>query len=883
MKKLKNAILIAITVCALFCADAIFTSCGKYTLPRPAGVYVEQTTLTLKWNSIKYATNYVVKITDEVNSREETVSYNEFSLQSFAAGKYNLQVKAVEINGKYKDSDWSKTVVFQREKENGLTYVLSKDKKTYEVTGYNGVETEIVIPDTYRGKDVVSVAEGAFERKNTVTSIKLGAKIKSIGARAFGACELLESIVLPDGLMSIGNNAFQSCKKLEEIFIPYGVQKIPSDAFSYCSSLKNVVFPEELAEIGSNAFYRCALAEITLPSTTATISAHAFEECSELKKANLGGTKTIGEQAFKNCASLTSVVMSKVKTVNSYAFENCAEIESLTLTSVEEIGDGAFYDCGSLSAVDIGTSINGIGSVAFYGTSIWNNAENVVYIGTDDARYAVGCKNSALTGIYSNNTISDPNGLVWEPNVLGIANRAFMIYDPNTQLFSGHPSLRAVALSDTIVGIGERAFFGAKILQSLTVGTSTEKIGKYAFSLSGIMNIEFPSDGNGFSIKEINDYAFYGCANLTRINGSTKGLFPKTLERIGIRAFNNTSFLKSDTKGDGAVYFGGWAVGYVGSVTNLILDKDDLRGVADYAFYKNENVIAVSSVSTELKYIGRGAFSKCPNLAEAYFANASGLQKVGSYAFYHCEKLTSIELPSSLEEIGNSVFSGCKTLKTVSFAKNGEESRLKAISDHAFFNCVALGSIAVPNGVETIADSAFSGCAELKTVSFGDGIKSIGDRAFKNCVALGEITFGKNLESIGSRAFYGCNGLTAVRLSGKVKYIEDYAFYGCEKLKEITLNEGLVSIGKNAFAECKSLDNVVLPVSLEEIRSYAFRSCEKLSEITIGENVVSIGKHAFYNCKNLTIFVESETEPEGFEKLWNSSGRKVVWGYRKDN
>ena len=534
---------------------------------------------------------------------------------------------------------------------------------------------------------------------------------------------------------------------------------------------------------------------------------------------------------------------------------------------------------GSLSAVDIGTSINGIGSVAFYGTSIWNNAENVVYIGTDDARYAVGCKNSALTGIYSNNTISDPNGLVWESNVLGIANRAFMIYDPNTQLFSGHPSLRAVALSDTIVGIGERAFFGAKILQSLTVG----KIGKYAFSLSGIMNIEFPSDGNGFSITEINDYAFYGCANLTRINGSTKGLFPKTLERIGIRAFNNTSFLKSDTKGDGAVYFGGWAVGYVGSVTNLILDKDDLRGVADYAFYKNENVIAVSSVSTELKYIGRGAFSKCPNLAEAYFAKASGLQKMGSYAFYHCEKLTSIELPSSLKEIGNSVLSGCKTLKTVSFAKNGEESRLKAISDHAFFNCVALGSIAVPNGVETIADSAFSGCAELKTVSFGDGIKSIGDRAFKNCVALGEITFGKNLESIGSRAFYGCNGLTAVRLSGKVKYIEDYAFYGCEKLKEITLNEGLVSIGKNAFAECKSLDNVVLPVSLEEIRSYAFRSCEKLSEITIGENVVSIGKHAFDNCKNLTIFVESETEPEGFEKLWNSSGRKVVWGYRKDN
>ena len=65
---------------------------------------------------------------------------------------------------------------------------------------------------------------------------------KVIANSAFNRCSSLTSIVIPDGVISIDISAFYGCSSLTEIVIPDSITSIGSSAFSYCSSLKDVYY-----------------------------------------------------------------------------------------------------------------------------------------------------------------------------------------------------------------------------------------------------------------------------------------------------------------------------------------------------------------------------------------------------------------------------------------------------------------------------------------------------------------------------------------------------------------------------------------------------------------------------------------------------------------
>ena len=158
-----------------------------------------------------------------------------------------------------------------------------------------------------------------------------------------------------------------------------------------------------------------------------------------------------------------------------------------------------------------------------------------------------------------------------------------------------------------------------------------------------------------------------------------------------------------------------------------------------------------------------------------------------------------------------------------------------------------------------------------------DSLVSIGDRAFYQCSGLSTLDLGQGVTEIGDYAFGSCSALTSVVIPDSVEKIGNYAFYGCSGVTELDLGS-VKTIGDNAFARMTSLTSVEIPASVESIGGYAFRGCRSLTTVNLSGNVEEIGVHTFFGCDQATIYTDAESIGAGWDGLWNSSYRPVVWG-----
>ena len=93
-------------------------------------------------------------------------------------------------------------------------------------------------------------------------------------------------------------------------------------------------------------------------------------------------------------------------------------------------------------------------------------------------------------------------------------------------------------------------------------------------------------------------------------------------------------------------------------------------------------------------------------------------------AFYKCENLTDIKIPSKVKSIGAQTFSG-SGLRSVQFS-----SGITSISKGAFFDCKGLARVTIPESVKSIGRGAFSRCANLESVTFLGDAPSASSDAF---------------------------------------------------------------------------------------------------------------------------------------------------------
>lgn len=202
------------------------------------------------------------------------------------------------------------------------------------------------------------------------------------------------------------------------------------------------------------------------------------------------------------------------------------------------------------------------------------------------------------------------------------------------------------------------------------------------------------------------------------------------------------------------------------------------------------------------------------------------VKRVGSYAFYGNEYITSVRLSDGIEQIGSDAFCNCKNITKI----NG-------------------GLL----GVTTIENNAFSGCIGLREFHCMGALQTIGDGTFRGCTKLYRISIpNSELIFIGGYAFADCTKLRLTEVSfSKVTYIGSYAFQNCSNLINISIPQNVTTIAKGTFRNCSSLESVTIPQSVTFIGANAFDGCSRLSDLEIPQKVDSIADFAFASCSGL--------------------------------
>ncbi len=346
----------------------------------------------------------------------------------------------------------------------------------------------------------------------------------------------------------------------------------------------------------------------------------------------------------------------------------------------------------------------------------------------------------------------------------------------------------------TVVSVEDNAFVWSEAL-TLTIPSTVKSLGYYSFVSSKITSISLPE-----GLEFIDDYAFYGCKSLTKLE------IPETVTQIG------------QSKG---------------SVFATCYNLQEVK------------------LPSKIESICKSAFYNCKALKSIIIPE--NVKTIGDVAFNKCESLASATIPESVEAIGKGAFGDCTSLATI----NGSLKNVKSIGEECFFN-TALTEFTIPDALEELGSKAFAN-TKIKKFGFGnnshfqliDGNLYTADLSlFLVYPPLSEntvVSVAKGCVGISGGAFQGSN-VTSVTLPASVIAIDEYAF--CQSsLEKITMTDNVVFIGEQAFA-ATNLTSLVLPQGLRTLADATFAGCEKLTSVTVGSNVKDFGIRQFWKATN---------------------------------
>ena len=494
------------------------------------------------------------------------------------------------------------------EEQKIYNYIFSKENRTEQVPAGFGYKRY----DCYRNN-----LAWAFIKNENLVVVKLPENMTEVGEDIFGDCKNLRGVKIPEGMSRINKEAFYGCSILETINFPAKLTSVGDNAFSLCSKMELDNLPNSLlhvgqsafcyvplqalkldrkVEIGAGAFSNTPITEIEMATPCDSILGGTFSDCPNLTKITIGeGLKYIGDKAFANSPVKEANLPSTLRDISSTAFtgyssycpfvndiqpENhiryigkvayqCVDrdleeytIKDGTVTLADEL-----FESSQGNAFHIPASVEQIGSRVFAGTQIKTLPEmpGLKRIG-DEAFYQ--CKNLKKV------TIPETVEYIGGGAFYGCSNIWSLTYNAINaeceRLMESNIPLEKIVIGDKVRRL-PRGIFSGREFTEVTLPACLERIDEFAFY--GCKNLTTINLSD--SIRYIGDNAFYGCSSLKNIH------WPLRLTTIGSRAFRQTALETISlpegvtSVGDGAFYICPFAkTVYIPSTANV---EDDIN------------------------------------------------------------------------------------------------------------------------------------------------------------------------------------------------------------------------------------------------------------------------------------------------------------------
>lgn len=487
--------------------------------------------------------------------------------------------------------------------------------------------------------------------------------------------------------------------------------------------------------------------------------------------------------------------------------------------------------------------------------------------------------------------------------------------------------IKKVVINNGVTNIGHCAFKGFKNLNSIDIANTVKRIEAYAFlECDNLININFPSslkeiDEGAFckcsnlesvilneGITTIGESAFKYCRSVKEI------YIPSTVTKIEKNAFDackHIYFIDIDneikeievpdllkrvlTSGDvlysEKIYFTGCELSddknkiiledIENRNTYVNINSGALEGVTigfitdtwDLSEKQDGSVIGKFSEDGTITISGNGKmkdFFSSMSVPWDLFREKvkkviiqEGVNSIGRNTFFGCDKLVSVQIPSTITEIREGVFENCESLKYIMLDENNKNYQC---DNGVLYNINKTKIICyppakedthyeMPSTIQDISEEQFEYCKNLVSIVMSDNITIIGSSTFYRCTNLQSIKLSNKLEKIGYSAFESCSNLKTIEMPNTVKTIGNHAFESCSKLERVKFSNNLKEIDEGAFSKCTSLDNVFIPSSVEDIGAWTFYFCKSLRTIQISGDLFTLGSDAFNNCPaELTIY-----------------------------
>ena len=374
------------------------------------------------------------------------------------------------------------------------------------------------------------------------------------------------------------------------------------------------------------------------------------------------------------------------------------------------------------------------------------------------------------------------------------------------------------------------AFGNSKGLNEIIIPDNIRYICNNAFQNCDILKIEFTG-----KTKEIGDYAFDLCCNLTVINGLDK------IKEIGVGGFSRIG------------------------IEELVVPAD-IETIRMSGFSGNTNLKTLHIQGSDT-YLSENVFSGCTNLTEVtipadnFYYVSGGQIPLGFYC------------PSTFEK--------CSNIKTITFTK-GETGIMRDWGDitvgtdrpetNITYYCRdSLEKVIFEDGITYIGAKTCQGCKNLTDISLPSTLEKIGDYAFADNFSLSQLVINNtNIKQIAENVFM--NDAKLIIFGYKGTYPENYCFdkniifVPLNKTESsLILPKSTTVIREELFSQCV-FNSIKLPDGVTAIEDKAFMDCFNLIQIEIPDSVRYISENSFIGDNMLVIFCSSGSYAETYAK-----------------